>query len=162
MPDTDKAVIGWREWVALPDLGIRAIKAKIDTGARSSSLHAFDAWEDEDSDGLRVMRFSIHPVQDDDTVAVEAVAPLIEHREIRSSNGSVEIRPVVSCQLRLYGRRRRVEISLTNRDEMGFRLLLGRKAVRRRFVVDPARSFVGGGTSVTPPRRPGARPGAPS
>lgn len=153
-----KQEIGWREWVALPDLGVRSIKAKVDTGARSSSLHAFDATEHAGPDGLRVIRFCVHPFQNDDDRIVETSAPLLGHREIRSSNGDTEIRPVIASRLRIHGRLRRIEFTLTNRDEMGFRLLLGRAAVRRRFVVDPGRSFVGGGDSVTPPRRPGARP----
>jgi hypothetical protein len=151
-------VIGWREWVALPGLGVRAIKAKVDTGARSSSLHAFDTVAEPGPDGITVLRFSIHPFQNDDAHVVEATAPLLEHREVRSSNGDLEIRPVIKCRLRIFGRLRAVEMTLTNRDEMGFRMLLGRSAIRRRFLVDPSRSFLGGGDSVAPPSRPGATP----
>ncbi|MGH9243510.1 MAG: ATP-dependent zinc protease family protein [Acidimicrobiales bacterium] len=156
--DNHRQVIGWREWVALPDLGVRTIKAKVDTGARSSSLHAWDVEEIPSGDGRSVLRFSIHPFQDDDATTIEAEAPLLEYRDIRSSSGEQDLRPVITTRLRLMGRRRRIELTLTNRDEMGFRMLLGRSAVRRRFVVDPGRSFIGGGDTVTPPRRAGARP----
>lgn len=144
-------VVGWREWVALPDLGVAAIKAKVDTGARSSALHAWDVEELDGEDGRRWVRFAVHPFQHDDEVIVRGAAPLVEHRPIRSSNGEVEVRPVVRLRIGLLGRRLPVEVGLTRRDEMGFRMLLGRRALRRRFLVDPGRSFVGGGTRVRPP-----------
>ena len=146
----DRPAVGWREWVALPDLGVDAIKAKVDTGARSSSLHAWDV-EPVEGDGLTIVRFCIHPIQDDDDHVVAAEAPLVEHREVRSSNGEVEMRPVIRTALVLRGQRTEVELTLSRRDEMGFRMLLGRSALRRRFVVDPGRSFLGGGTRFTPP-----------
>jgi hypothetical protein len=138
-----RPVVGWREWVALPDLGVTAIKAKIDTGARSSSLHAWDITE-ETRDGATWLRFGIHPIQHDDDVEVLAAAPLLEHREVRSSNGEAEVRPVILTTVELLGQRFEIELTLSRRDEMDFRMLLGRRAIRRRFVVDPGRSFVGG------------------
>jgi hypothetical protein len=144
----DLAIVGWREWVALPDLGVAAIKAKVDTGARSSSLHAFDL---DIAPGAGVVRFAVHPIQDDDTVAVEVEAALVEERDVRSSNGEVERRPVIATTAVLAGRTAQLELTLTNRDEMGFRMLLGRTALRRRFLVNAGRSFLGGGTRFAPP-----------
>jgi hypothetical protein len=144
------AVVGWREWVALPDLGVDTIKAKIDTGARSSALHAWDL-EIIEREGAPWARFAVHPFQRDDSLAVTAEALLVDERDVRSSNGEVERRPIIVTPVRLLDRRYRIELSLTRRDEMGFRLLLGRRALRRRFVIDPGRSFVAGGTTVAPP-----------
>ena len=140
--------VGWREWVALPDLGVAWVKAKVDTGARTSSLHAWDVEVDEDAGKVR---FTVHPFQHDDERTTTVVAPLLDLREVRSSNGELERRPFVNTHLVIAGRRRRVELTLTNRDEMGFRMLLGRTALRRRFLVDPGRSFLGGGDQHTPP-----------
>jgi hypothetical protein len=143
-----KPVIGWREWVGLPDLGGAWVKAKVDTGARSSSLHAWDIGVDDVSG---VVSFNLHPLQDDESVVISATASLVEHREVRSSNGEVELRPVIRTGALVLGRQLEIELSLTSRDEMGFRMLLGRSAVRRRFVVDPGRSFVGGGDRFSRP-----------
>jgi hypothetical protein len=139
-------VIGWREWVSLPDLGVRWIKAKIDTGARSSALHAWDVQLDGD-----LACFTVHPFQGDDDTVVRCAAPLVDERDVRSSNGAVERRPIIATDVEILGRRHRVEIGLTRRDEMGFRLLLGRRALRHHHLVDPARSFLGGGCRVAPP-----------
>jgi hypothetical protein len=139
-------VIGWREWISLPDLGVPWIKAKVDTGAKSSSVHAWDI----DVDGEEV-RFNLHPLQDDESIVIAAVAPLVEHREVRSSNGEVDVRPVIRTPAVVHGQRFDIELSLTSRDEMGFRMLLGRSAIRRRFVVDPGKSFVGGGDRFSRP-----------
>jgi hypothetical protein len=144
----DRPVIGWREWVGLPDLGVDAIKAKVDTGAKSSSLHAWDV-ETDDRTGL--VHFNVHPLQDDDSIVVSASAPLVEHREVRSSNGEVDLRPVIRTTALVRGSPFDIELSLSRRDEMGFRMLLGRSAIRRRFVVDPGRSFVGGGDRFSRP-----------
>ncbi|MGQ0616386.1 MAG: ATP-dependent zinc protease family protein [Acidimicrobiia bacterium] len=146
-------VVGWREWVALPDLGVDWVKAKVDTGARSSSLHA---WAVSDLGDGR-LRFQLHPFQDDDATAVSTEAALLGHREVRSSNGDAEVRPVIRTTVVVLGVPVDAELSLTRRDEMGFRMLLGRRAIRRRFLVDPGRSFRGGGDRVSPPA-PGPRP----
>ncbi len=140
-------IVGWREWVALPALGVEAIKAKVDTGARSSALHAWDV-EDIGSDRLR---FTIHPLQRDESLAVTAEALWVDERDVRSSNGEVERRPIIATDVVLFGQRFEVELSLSRRDEMGFRVLLGRRALRRRFLVDPGRSFLGGGSTVAAP-----------
>lgn len=140
-------VVGWREWVALPELGVDAIKAKVDTGAATSTLHAWDidvrdGEADDGGAGGPVVRFVLHPVARDRIYRVEAVAPLVGWRRIRSSNGQVEERPVITTRLALGPRRVRIHLTLTRRDEMGFRMLLGRSALRRRAVVDPGRSFL--------------------
>ncbi|GIW97776.1 MAG: hypothetical protein KatS3mg111_1109 [Pirellulaceae bacterium] len=134
-------VIGWREYVGLPDLGLRHIKAKIDTGARSSSLHAFDIEEFTDEDGRPCVRFKVHPRQRDDRYVVELAAPLLEVRHVRSSSGHGDHRPVISTTLELYGRRWPIELTLADRTEMGFRMLVGREAVRGRFLIDPGQSY---------------------
>jgi len=140
--------IGWREWVGLPELGVDTIKAKVDTGARSSALHAWDIVVVDRRDAAPSVRFVLHPVQRDQAVTVEAEAPLVGWRDVRSSNGDVQRRPVIRTLLAIAGHELQLDLTLTQRDEMGFRMLVGRQAVRRRFVVDPARSFVGGGSTV--------------
>lgn len=138
-----KPVIGWREWVALPDLGVDAIKVKIDTGARSSSLHAFEI-EPFERDGVEYVRFVLHPRQRSIEETVGPVeAPLHTTKLVRNPGGREEIRPVIRTGIVWDGRRYDVDLNLTRRDEMGFRMLLGRQAVRRRFLVDPGRSFLG-------------------
>lgn len=134
---------GWREWVALPDLGVDWIKAKIDTGARTSSLHAFDIEEFAREDESWV-RFRVKPWQDsqEDTVVVET--PVHDRRAVRSSSGHAQERLVVLLMIRLVDREVLAEVTLSNRDEMGFRMLIGREALRRGYTVDPARSFLGG------------------
>ncbi|MDA1188060.1 MAG: ATP-dependent zinc protease [Chloroflexi bacterium] len=139
-------VIGWREWISLPKFGIKAIKAKIDTGARTSSLHAFDVTEFRSGEKV-FLRFKVKPMQDDSRTSVTVEAPLIGYRKVRSSSGKAEIRPVIKTTIRLKNRRWRVEVTLARRDAMGFRMLLGRQAVKGRFVVDPSRSFTNGEVS---------------
>jgi len=144
MPDTKKLpIIGWREWISLPQLGIKFIKAKIDTGARSSSLHAFDT-EFFDQDGAQWVRFKVNPVQRNESWVVEAAAPVFESRAIRSSSGEAQVRPVIVTPLQLFGERFDIELTLADRNQMGFRMLLGREAFRRRFLIDPGRSYLGG------------------
>lgn len=136
-------LIGWREWVSLPDLGVDWLKAKIDTGARTSSLHAFDIAE-FDRDGESWVRFRVKPWQDSQEDAVEVECPVHDRRAVRSSSGHAQVRYVVELLIRLYDREVLAEVTLSNRDEMGFRMLIGREALRQGYVVDPARSFVGG------------------
>ncbi|MEW2008782.1 ATP-dependent zinc protease [Microbacterium sp. NPDC078814] len=134
---------GWREWVSLPDLGVDWIKAKIDTGARTSSLHAFDIQEFE-RDGEAWVRFRVKPWQDSQEDAVVVESPIHDRRAVRSSSGHAQERLVVQLMMRLVDREVMAEVTLSNRDEMGFRMLIGREALRRGYVVDPARSFLGG------------------
>lgn len=140
---SDLPVIGWREWVGLPDLGIQKIKAKVDTGARSSSLHAFDLQTFQQA-GEEWVRFSLHPVQRNKETVVHTEAKVLEHRSVRSSSGKASLRPVVMTRVELLGISWSVELTLANRDDMGFRMLLGREAFRGRFVVDAGSSFHGG------------------
>lgn len=136
-------VIGWREWVGLPDFGIQTIKAKVDTGARSSSLHASDLQEFE-RDGVAWVRFNVHPVQRKNTTTIQLEAPVLEYRSVRSSSGRASRRPVVVTNVTLLGVTWPVELTLASRDKMGFRMLLGREAFRRRFLVDAGKSYAGG------------------
>ena len=148
-PD-DRRLVGWREWVHLPDLLDDGwIKAKVDTGARTSALHAWDV-EDFERDGTAWVRFRLHPRQHDDDHVVVAEAPLLEEREVRSSNGDVELRPVVRTTLALGGRRHDIELTLTKRDQMGFRMLLGRTGMARHLLVDPGSSYLLGGSRHHP------------
>ena len=137
------AVIGWREWVSLPDLGISQIKAKVDTGARSSSLHALDL-EMFESEGANWVRFTVIPVQNRTDRRVEATARVLEFRSVRSSSGIAQLRPVIVTRVILLGITWPVELTLANRCDMGFRMLLGREAFRSRFLVDAGRSYYGG------------------
>lgn len=151
---TEKQVVGWREWVRLPDLGVRLVKAKIDTGARTSSLHADDV-RFLTRGGKRLVRFVIHPKQRTSRGAIEATAPLLDMRRVRSSNGMTELRPVIRTQLDVGGECWAIELTLTLRDLMGFRMLLGRQALQGRAIVDPGRSFL---TRKVKRRRPGGGP----
>ena len=136
-------MVGWREWVALPELGIRAIKPKIDTGARSSSLHAYDV--ETFVRGSRTwVRFRIKPLQRNRTHVVATEARVVDFRKVKSSSGHVSLRPVIRTDLEMMGQRWPIELTLANRDSMGFRMLLGREAIRERFLVDAGRSYYGG------------------
>ncbi len=139
-PKDQRIRIGWREWIELPELGIHSIKAKIDTGARTSSLHAFQV-ETFRRSGRDFARFRVHPFQRDSIRVVQAEAPLIDVRTIRSSSGHITERPVITTQIRLFDEFWTIELTLANRDQMGFRMLLGREAIRGRFLVDPGNSF---------------------
>ncbi len=141
-------VIGWREWLALPDLGIPAIKAKIDTGARTSALHAFEV-EPFRRAGKSMVRFVVHPKQRSTLRGVRAESELLGQRNVRNSGGQVERRPVILASVQLNERVWTIELTLTNRDEMGFRMLLGRQGLRDLFLVDPARSFLAAGRPPT-------------
>lgn len=141
MIKTKLLTIGWREWVALPGLGIGEIKAKIDTGARSSSLHAFDIHILEFKGKQRV-RFKLHPIQRNTVNTVSAEVDLIEYRTVRNSGGLMESRPVILTDIELMGKQWLIELTLTNRDAMGFRMLLGRQAIKGRFLIDCHQSFL--------------------
>ncbi|MGI8728269.1 MAG: ATP-dependent zinc protease family protein [Solirubrobacterales bacterium] len=133
-------VIGWREWIALPDLSGLPIKAKVDTGARTSALHAFDLQELSVND-RPWLGFSFHPRQGTSDPQVRARAPIVDRREITPSSGLAELRYVVSTTVEVNGEPFAIELSLSNRDQMGFRMLLGRTALRGRFLIDPKRSY---------------------
>lgn len=136
-----KRIIGWREWVYLPDLDVGRIKAKIDTGARTSALHAFKITPFS-RDGAAYVRFAVHPVQRERAPEITCVARIIDYRAVTDSGGRVEHRYVIRTSLKLGTTRWPIELTLANRDQMGFRMLIGRQALRRRYLVDAGRSFI--------------------
>ncbi len=133
-------IIGWREWIALPELKINSIKVKVDTGARTSSLHAFDV-EKYLKDGIEYIKFKVHPEQGNIRKTVICHAPVVDYRKIKSSNGQSELRPVILTTITLLGEKWSTEVTLTNRDEMGFRMLLGRASIKKKFLVNSGNSF---------------------
>lgn len=135
-----RPVVGWREWVALPRLGIKAVKVKVDTGARTSALHAFNVRPFK-KDGRDWVRFEIHPLQRNDAVTKACVAEAVDYRWVTNSGGGREKRFVIVTELRLGSESWPIEMTLTDRDQMGFRMLLGRTSMERRLTVDPARSY---------------------
>ena len=141
--------VGWREWVSLPALGIATIKAKVDTGARTSALHAFKVAAIE-KEGEPWVRFSMHPLQHDTDTVVECEAPVKDRRVVADSGGHREERFVIETELAIGGETRRVEMTLTDRESMIFRMLIGRTAMQD-LVVDPNTSFQLGGTKEQPP-----------
>lgn len=146
------ATIGWREWVVLPDLGIERIKAKIDTGARTSALHAFEVKAFRDR-GVRMVRFLVHPLQKRTDVVKECVAEVVDRRWVTDSGGHKAKRYVIVSRIRLAGQEWDTEFTLTGRDTMKFRMLLGRTAMAHRFVVDPGASYLHGRPVRKPKKR---------
>jgi hypothetical protein len=146
MKRTDEpTTVGWREWASLPALGIPAIKVKVDTGALTSTLHAIHVRLLRDNGRLRV-RFEVHPLQRRSDVTCCCIADLVGERLVTSSTGHREKRPVIRTRISLGTQTWPVDITLTNRDSMGFRMLLGRRAMRGHMLVDPGRSYVLGDT----------------
>jgi hypothetical protein len=128
--------------VQLPDFGINEIKAKIDTGADNSSLHAFNIVRFE-RDGIPHVRFEIHPRQRKRKPSIPCEAVVVMERKVKNPGGRSELRPVIKTRLVVAGRELEALVNLTVRDEMTFRLLLGRRTIRRDFIVDPGRSYMG-------------------
>jgi len=139
--NTELLTLGWREWVSLPELGICQVKAKVDTGARTSSLHAFELREFEES-GVHRVEFKMHPNQQDDKTVVVCEANIIDERTVRDSGGHSENRWVIETPLVIGGMTWNIEVNLTSRDDMRFRMLLGRTALRDRAVVNSAHSYL--------------------
>ncbi|MFN2327539.1 MAG: ATP-dependent zinc protease [Chromatocurvus sp.] len=135
--------IGWREWISFPGLGIKAIKAKVDTGARTSALHAFKVSPFE-RDGRLYVAFSIHPNQRDQDTVLDCEAPVVDRRSVRDSGGHAEMRYVIETEIHIGPHRLTAEVTLTDRDSMRFRCLLGRTALKRNFAVDSGRSYLFG------------------
>ena len=135
-------VMGWREWVALPQLNLPAIKAKVDTGAYTSSLHTF-MLEPFEQDGRLKVRFGVHPLQGRKDLEILCVADVVDRRVVKSSNGRRERRYVIRTPIRLGQRVWPVEITLADRDTMNFRMLLGRTALKG-ILVNPTASYLTG------------------
>ncbi len=139
----DNKTLGWREWVGFPDLNIPRVKAKIDTGARTSALHAFwvEPFEHENEPWIR---FAVHPHQGNTSEQIRCEAKVLEQRLVRDSGGHQELRYVIETTLQIGGIQKMVELTLTDRDTMKFRVLLGRTAIRGHYTVDPGKSFLTG------------------
>ncbi len=140
---TDLLTFGWREWVALPELGIKRIKAKVDTGARTSALHAFDI-ETFTEDGVERIKFRVHPRQRNTEVEKLCTADLVDQRTVTDSGGHAEDRWVISTKLVVGNHNWPIEITLTQRTDMRFRMLLGRKALEQGVLVDSSASYLVG------------------
>lgn len=135
-----KLIIGWREWASLPDLGVDHIKAKIDTGAKTSAIHAYKVKKFIEG-GAPWAEFRLHPVQKRKRPEIRCRAPIVDERPVKSSSGHAETRFVVKTLVRMGPVDREIELTLTNRDEMGFRMLIGRQALAKYFIVDSGLSY---------------------
>jgi ribosomal protein S6--L-glutamate ligase len=139
-PQQAPFILGWEEWVALPELGLPAIKAKVDTGARTSALHAAFVEPFGTARSPKV-RFGVHPIPRRADVEIVCAARVIDRRQVTSSNGEREIRYVISTPIKIGDRQWPIEVTLTNRDAMSYRMLLGRQAIGTGILVDPGSSF---------------------
>lgn len=138
---TAKITVGWREWLGLPELGISEIKAKIDTGARTSCIHAINIEEYEEN-GEKWVKFIAQPLQDDEQTQVVCKAKVKKLKHVTSSSGQKELRYFIETTLHAGAHSWPIELTLTNRATMKFRMLLGRTAMENRIVVDPALSHL--------------------
>jgi len=136
-------VIGWNEWLAIPTLNIDRIKAKVDSGARTSSLHAFNIQKFMDR-GTPHVAFVVHPLQRIARPVIQCTAEIRDERLVRSSNGHEGYRYVIEVEAILGSHTWPIELTLADRDAMGFRMLLGRQAISGRFLIDPRRAAIAG------------------
>ena len=136
----ERTVVGWREWVSFPELGVDRIKAKIDTGAKTSAIHAYRPKLVKINE-QEFVEFYVHPLQRHREPEIQCRAPLVDSRMVTSSNGQSQQRFVIRTTMVIGGQSRAIELTLTDRDEMSFRLLIGREALRGRFIVDPGKSY---------------------
>jgi len=136
-----KLIAGWREWAQLPELNVEMIKVKIDTGAKTSALHAFDL-SAVSFMGQECVKFDVHPIQDNDIIRHTCICPIVDYRWITSSTGHSQKRFIIHATLKMGEFSTLIELSLANRDEMGFRMLVGRNALKGKILVDPSHSFL--------------------
>lgn len=136
----NKIIIGKEEWCSLEGLGLPAIKARVDSGAKTSSLHAFNIHQFEE-DGKRYVHFDIHPIQNDRKTIQSCRGLVVDKRNVKSSSGDTERRPVIKTPIKLGDETWEIEVTLTNRDSMGYRMLIGREAMNNRVLIDPDSSF---------------------
>lgn len=139
---SDLPRLGWQERVRLPDLGLPWMKAKVDTGARTSALHAYDLQVIE-RDGRQYVRFKVHPRQHNFERVVETEAELVDQRHVRSSAGRLTFRPVIRTILEVADQRVPIEVTLICRKKLKFRMLIGREALQGRFLVDSEKTYLG-------------------
>ena len=141
-----KFIAGSKEWCSLPLLDIAAVKARVDSGAKTSSIHAFNI-EPFTRDSIQWIRFDLHPLQKSRRATIRCESPVVDRRTVRSSNGTSEKRFVIRTPLTLNGETWDIELTLTNRDAMGYRMLLGREAMSGRILVDSEEEFLLGDVS---------------
>lgn len=157
-PTPTRILIGWREWVALPDIHLPAVKAKLDTGAKTSSLHAFDVKPYSERGRLKVS-FRVHPLNGHPDVSVKCVADVVDYRLVSDSGGHREKRYVILTHLQIGELKFPIEVTLANRESMTHKMLIGRAAMKH-LMIDPSRAFLLGKPKKivsayrTPPRKP--------
>jgi len=137
----EKLIVGWKEWAQLPELSVEMIKVKIDTGAKTSALHAFDL-STATYMGGECVQFDVHPIQDNDQITHTCICPIVDYRWITSSTGHRQKRFIIHTTLKIGEFSSLIELSLANRDEMGFRMLVGRNALKGNILVDPCHAFL--------------------
>lgn len=141
--ETVHMIVGWKEWIGLPELGLPAIKAKIDTGAATSSIHAYNI-RYVIKGGIKYVKFDIHPIQKNNKISKSCLAKLVDRRHVKSSSGDKQRRPVIITKLKVGNYEWDIQLNLTNRDSMGMRMLIGREAIIGRGMVNPTHKFLHG------------------